>query len=103
MPDIRRSHTLEDILTTLRSHLPELRERYSIRSLAVFGSYARGEQTEASDVDVLVDFERAPDLIRFADLEEDLAGLTGLRVDMVSAGALRGQRGRRILSEAQSV
>jgi predicted nucleotidyltransferase len=43
---------LNDIMTRLRALQPELRRRYSIRSMGVFGSYVRGEQREDSDVDV---------------------------------------------------
>jgi predicted nucleotidyltransferase len=42
--------------------LPELEHRFKVRSLAVFGSYVRGEQTVASDLDVLIEFNEAPGL-----------------------------------------
>ncbi|MBI3913583.1 MAG: nucleotidyltransferase domain-containing protein [Chloroflexi bacterium] len=44
----------------MRAHLPALRERYAVTSLGVFGSYVRGEQKKRSDLDVLVEFDRAP-------------------------------------------
>ena len=43
----------------LREHLPELRERYGVESLGLFGSYVRGEENEGSDLDVLVEFSRS--------------------------------------------
>lgn len=46
----------------LRRHLPELREQYHVKSLGIFGSYARGEQRRRSDLDVLVEFDRPPSL-----------------------------------------
>ncbi|WP_414648341.1 nucleotidyltransferase family protein, partial [Dinghuibacter sp.] len=49
-------YTLETILEKLRAFKPELQRKYPISSLGVFGSYARGEATEKSDVDVAVEF-----------------------------------------------
>ena len=94
---------LETILGKLREHYPALRERYHIRSLSVFGSYARGEQRKKSDVDILWDYEQTPDLFQYMDLEEELSAILGLKVDLVSRGTLRGEIGQQILREAVSV
>jgi len=48
---------LEEIRWVLREHLPDLRARYGVRSLALFGSYVRGEQEAESDLDILVEYE----------------------------------------------
>ncbi len=56
---------LDKIQQTLRYHLPELRKRYAIRSLGIFGSYVRGEQRKRSDLDILVEFEIAPTFFQF--------------------------------------
>ncbi len=48
-------HTLQDILQTLRQHQPELRRKYPVARLGVFGSYARGEANENSDIDIAVE------------------------------------------------
>ena len=56
----RQRPTLDDVLRTLRVHLPELREHYGVRTLGVFGSYVRGEQRPRSDLDLLVEFDAAP-------------------------------------------
>jgi hypothetical protein len=95
-----RPQGLDDILTTLRHHLPELRERYGVASLGVFGSYVQGRQRRRSDLDVLVEFEQAPTLFGFMDLQEELSALLGVKVDLVSRKALKGEIGRRILEEA---
>jgi predicted nucleotidyltransferase len=47
----RFSATLEDVLQSLRVHLPEIYQRYNVKSLGVFGSVVRGEQEEKSDLD----------------------------------------------------
>jgi YgiT-type zinc finger domain-containing protein len=56
----RRRPTLDDVLHTLRVHLPELREHYGVRTLGVFGSYVRGEQRPWSDLDLLGEFDACP-------------------------------------------
>jgi uncharacterized protein len=56
----RQRPTLDDVLRTLRAHLPELREDYGVRTLGVFGSYVRGEQRPRSDLDLLVEFDTRP-------------------------------------------
>jgi predicted nucleotidyltransferase len=94
---------LEDILQTLRSHLPELRETYRVKSLGVFGSYVRGEQRRRSDVDVLVEFDEAPSMFRFIDLQERLAALLGVKVDLVMRTALKPAIGARIIAEVVAV
>ena len=79
--------TLRQILDTLRDHRASLSERYGIRTIAVFGSYVRQEQTPESDVDVIVEFDR-PLGLAFVDLADELEGILGTRVDLVSRGAL---------------
>lgn len=95
--------TLEEILRTLRRHLPELRERYRVKSLWVFGSYVRGDQRPDSDLDILVEFEEAPTLFQFIRLEDELRKLLGIEVDLVMKSALKPSIGARILSEVVPV
>ena len=47
----------DEILDTLRAHKPVLAERFGVSGLALFGSFARGQATDSSDVDILVSFE----------------------------------------------
>jgi len=90
-------------LQTLRRHLPQLRERYGVKSLWVFGSYVRGEQERNSDLDILVEFEKAPSLFQFIRLEDELRNLLGVEVDLVMKSALKPRIGERILSEVVPV
>ena len=90
----------ERILGALRAALPELRRRWPIRSLAVFGSVVRGDAGDASDLDVLVEFEQPIGLSAFIGLEAALTELAGRRVDPVSRAALKPHIGHRILGEA---
>jgi len=71
--------TLNEIRQTLRQHIPELRERFGVRRLAIFGSYARGEATPRSDVDILVEFDR-PIGWEIVDLHDYLEDFLGIRV-----------------------
>jgi predicted nucleotidyltransferase len=77
------------ILDRLKAEAPALREKYRIQSLAVFGSMARGDDREESDVDVLVTFEGKADFDRFMGLKLDLEDLFGRRVDLLTPNCLR--------------
>jgi len=90
---------LEEIMAALREHLPELRERYKVHSLGVFGSWVRGEQRPRSDLDLLVEFDDAPSLFGFVGLEQELSDLLGLKVDLVMRSALKPRIGKHILRE----
>jgi predicted nucleotidyltransferase len=102
----RQSHTLggrqrlQEITTILRQHLPELREQYTLKSLALFGSYVREEERRRSDLDVLVDFEEAPTLLQLSALQRRLSDLVGVEVDLVLKRTLKPAIGEVILSEA---
>ncbi len=89
-----------DIVASLRAALPDLREHWPIRSLALFGSRIRHDATVDSDLDVLVEFTRPVSLSSIHALEEMLATITGLRIDLVSAAALKPYIGERVRAEA---
>jgi predicted nucleotidyltransferase len=93
------NHT-DDIIASLRSALPELRRQWPIGSLALFGSRVRDDASAVSDLDVLVEFTCPISLSAFLALEERLAAITGLRIDLVSAAALKPYMGERIRAEA---
>jgi uncharacterized protein len=91
--------TLEEIKQWLVLHKPLLQERYHVREVGIFGSYLRREQTETSDVDLLVDFSETPSLLRFINLENYLSDSLGVKVDLVHKGGLKPRIGERILAE----
>ena len=97
----RKNEHLSAIQKTLHDKLPDLRQRYGIKSLGIFGSYLHGTQNKRSDLDLLVEFyEDAPvTLIGFVTLEREIATYLGLRVDLVERGTLKPMIGKRILSE----
>jgi len=91
--------TIEEIKEILEAQREELRQKYHVQGVGIFGSYLRGEQRETSDVDMLVEFERPIGLIEFVRLKNYLSDLLGIHVDLVMKKALKPGIGRRILSE----
>ena len=91
--------TLSEIQEILKREKDTLRERYKVKEIGIFGSFVRGEQTSTSDVDVLVEFEEAPSLIKFVELENYLSDVLGVRVDLVEKKSLKPHIGKRILQE----
>ena len=91
---------LNPILDRLRALLPELRARYSVDTLEIFGSRVRGDVVDESDIDVLVTFTEAPDLLSFIALENELADTLGTPVDLVMRRSLKPRLRDRILAEA---
>ena len=100
--DLAPRPSLDSLLGVLRAALPELRRRYPIASLAVFGSWARGDQRAASDLDLLVEFD-GPISWQIVTLEDELSERLGVKVDLVPRRALRPHIGARVLAEAMPV
>ena len=92
---MRRAEALEIIAR----HETELRS-LGVRAMSIFGSVARDEATEASDVDVLVEFDRPVGFFHIFDLQEKLEELLGCKVDIVTPGGLRSELKDAILAEA---
>lgn len=79
--------TKEEILNTLARDKPELQRRFKVHKMALFGSYARGEQRADSDVDILVEVDPSIGL-EFVTLAERIEKLLGVGVDLVSSRAV---------------
>jgi predicted nucleotidyltransferase len=90
---------VETIKRTLFEHKADLREKFKVKNIGVFGSYVRGEQKGSSDVDVLIEFDDPIGLFEFMKLENYLSDLLGVKVDLVSKKALKPHIGERILEE----
>ena len=84
------AQTRNDILTILRLQKPYLQREFPLRRLALFGSWARGEQTATSDIDILVEVDPSIGL-RFVTLADQLEVMLGHKVDLVSHRAIRAQ------------
>ena len=79
---------LEEIKRKLREHKPELKERYNVEEIGIFGSYVHGDQAESSDIDILVEFSE-PIGWEIIDLKEELEKLLDRPVDLVTKDALK--------------
>ena len=85
----------------LQDHMPELEREYGVASLALFGSYVRGDEREDSDLDVLVDLNRPMGMLAFIALGDYLSQLVGRQVDLTTTRSASEHRsGRHILQEA---
>jgi len=91
--------TQAEVLQILTQKKAFLLETYRLTRLGIFGSYARGEQTEESDIDVLVDYEKAPTLWRLIELRDYLSELFAIKVDVVTRNGLKARIRERVLTE----
>jgi predicted nucleotidyltransferase len=94
---------LSEIKSVLHAHADELRDRFKVKSLSVFGSYARNEQTERSDVDVLVEYIEPISLFWLVDTELYLDDLLGVKVDLIMKRSIRPEIREDVLREAVAV
>lgn len=90
---------VEKILKEHKKPLSQL----GVRTLAIFGSVARNEETKSSDVDILVDFDSKKGLFAFIDLKDYLEDILNCKVDLVTKKALHPALKKRILQEARHV
>ena len=93
----------EQTIRILSEHLGEIRQRFGVESLALFGSVARDEARPDSDLDVLVTFKRTPGLFGFIELKQYLEQLMSCPVDLVTEKALKKQLKEKILREVINV
>jgi predicted nucleotidyltransferase len=89
----------DEVLARLSGYRAELKE-YGVKSLAIFGSVARNEATEESDIDILVEFCRPVGLFEFVRIKARLEKILDRPVDLVTPEALKKQLKEQILKEA---
>ena len=93
----------ENTLIALKALKTEVAGRYKVKNLELFGSVARDEHVEGSDIDILVDFTNGADLFDLAGLGLFLEEKLGQKVDVVPKRALRPELSDNVLSEAVSI
>ena len=93
-----RMKSKEDILNSLAAEKLVLQTQFGVRRLALFGSYARGDEKSGSDVDILVDVDPSIGL-DFVTLADRIEQLLGLPVDLVSSRAVKPAYSREIETE----
>jgi predicted nucleotidyltransferase len=94
---------IDKIRKILIRHRRELRRKYRVKEIGVFGSFVRNEQKKSSDVDILVDFIEVPGIFKYIELEDYLSQIIGVKADLVMKSALKPYIGRRILSEVEYI
>src|SRR5438128_10161070 len=93
----------DEVLNILADHRDELRQQFGVKSLALFGSVARNEATETSDVDLLVAFARPVGLFGLYALPDSLGQLLGYTVDVGTLASLKPRIRARVLAESIEV
>ena len=79
----------EEILKKIKERLPVLKEQYHVKEIGVFGSAIKGEETENSDIDILVEFSIPIGFFNFIRLENFLSEILGKKVDLVTKKAIK--------------
>ena len=82
--------TLQNILQTLRNHMPELQKKYPVGRVGVFGSYSRGEATEKSDIDIAVEIT-GPMGLSFVAMADEIENLFGKKTDVIPLRSIKPQ------------
>jgi predicted nucleotidyltransferase len=84
-----------EIKNIILSHLKELNPI----KVGIFGSFARGDNKLGSDIDILVEFKESPSLLTLIKLENDLSEILGIKVDLITTGALKNKRIKRSIKK----
>jgi hypothetical protein len=95
--------SLEEVKRQLQALKPTLKKRFKVETIDIFGSYARGEQTEKSDLDILVTYSEMVDLLLIAGLRRYLRRKLHMKVDVISKEFLNKYIKEQVLEEAVSV
>jgi predicted nucleotidyltransferase len=90
----------DDVIRILKQEIKRLVDRYGISALSVFGSVARDEAREDSDVDILVEFKHPVGLFQFIELQQNLEALLGCKVDLGTLRSLKPRIKEQVLEEA---
>ena len=99
-----KEYNLTIIKETLRKKLPEIKEKFGVKELYIFGSYVRGEQKKDSDIDIMVEFEKGKKTFNnYMDLKFFLEELFERKVDLVIKEAVKPKLKEYIYNEAVNV
>lgn len=95
--------SLSTIKEILKQNHPSLSRRYGVNRLGIFGSFAKGLETDQSDIDLIVDFDKPVGFFTYLTLENELEQILGRPVDLVTNNALKETIKDRILKNIQYV
>jgi uncharacterized protein len=90
-------------LDIIKAQIIRVLKNYPIKRASVFGSYSRNEQTEGSDVDLLIETSGSFTLFQFLKLERELSESTSKKIDLVEYSAIKPSIRERVLAEAISI
>ncbi|MGH7885503.1 MAG: nucleotidyltransferase family protein [Thermodesulfobacteriota bacterium] len=91
---------IDEIKKTLLQLKPKLEEKYQVKEIGIFGSYVRDEQTNESDIDVLVEFSTPVSLLKIISLENYISDILRIKVDIIPKNNIREELKEDILKEA---
>lgn len=86
----------EQVLSVLNGHRDEMQQRFGVKHLALFGSAARDELRDGSDIDLLVEFQGPPTFDGYMDLKDYLEALFGTKVDLATDAMIKPRLRRHI-------
>jgi uncharacterized protein len=99
---VRKKMSASEVIELLRAEKDFLRS-LNIKSIYLFGSYARNEQTSKSDIDLIVEFDVVPSLFEFVRVQRKLSDLLGIKVDLVMKDSLKPRVAQRAQREALAI
>lgn len=83
--------TKDQVIEIIKQKYPYLKSEYGVKRMGLFGSFAKQAQTEASDIDILVEFER-PIGLKFIELSEYMENILGRKTGLITPAGLSGIR-----------
>ncbi|QUH22435.1 nucleotidyltransferase family protein [Methanobacterium alkalithermotolerans] len=95
--------TKSEVLKILETDFQFLRENFHVDKIGLFGSYARQEQSEKSDLDLLINFETTPDFIQLVELEGYLSDLLDIKVEILTSGGIKDRVRPNIMKDMEFV
>jgi len=90
--------TQKEVLEILRNNLPFLKEKYGVRKIAIFGSFAKEIQKEDSDIDIIIEFEK-PIGLKFVELAEYIETILGKEVDILTPEGVKSIRYNEVVED----
>jgi uncharacterized protein len=102
-PGSRSMMKKQAVIQLIRQHERELSDRYGVKSLALFGSVVRDEANPASDIDLLVEFDRPVGLFGLFALQDRLEEIFGCKVDLGTPDSLKPRLRASVISEMEYV
>jgi len=95
---VAKMKNIEEIKKIINQNRQELEERFKVKSIAVFGSYVREEQTPESDIDIIVEFKEPVGFL-FIHLADFLEEILGIKVDLLTPEAIKPNRRKYIMEK----